>query len=32
VHTIDKEEDLSYRKALLVGFWQCDAHDPRRES
>jgi len=28
VHTIDKEEDLSYRKALLVGFWQCIAMIP----
>jgi len=28
VHTIDKEEDLSYGKALLVGFWQCIAMIP----
>jgi undecaprenyl-diphosphatase len=28
VHTIDKEEDLSYRRALLVGFWQCIAMIP----
>ena len=28
VHTIDKEEDLSYRKALLVGIWQCIAMIP----
>jgi len=28
VHTIDKEEDMSYGKALLVGFWQCIAMIP----
>jgi undecaprenyl-diphosphatase len=27
-HTIDQEENISYRRALVIGFWQCLAMIP----
>ncbi|SFI69386.1 Undecaprenyl-diphosphatase [Kaistella treverensis] len=28
VHTVDDEKDISYKSALLIGFWQCLAMMP----